>query len=241
MIRNDALRRTIALVLVAAGFGCGYLALRDDAGPAAAAETTRLATPLWSPRRLPQPIVDAVGAQRLQARLDAEIGANQSCIIVDDGAGAVASRDPGAALAPASTEKLLTATAALSTMGADFKYETNAVAPAAPANGTVERLWLVGSGDPGLATPEYQALIASDPETREEVTTPLASLADSIVAAGVRNVPGGVQGDDSRYDRTRYLPTWKDSYRTDGQVGPVGALTVNHGFSAFKPRPVPVD
>lgn len=241
MIRNDALRRTIALVLVAAGFGCGYLALRDDAGPAGAAETTRLATPLWSPRRLPQPIVDAVGAQRLQARLDAEIGANQSCIIVDDGAGAVASRDPGAALAPASTEKLLTATAALSTMGADFKYETNAVAPAAPANGTVERLWLVGSGDPGLATPEYQALIASDPETREEVTTPLASLADSIVAAGVRNVPGGVQGDDSRYDRTRYLPTWKDSYRTDGQVGPVGALTVNHGFSAFKPRPVPVD
>ena len=162
-------------------------------------------------------------------------------MIVTDGAGELASKSPNAVLAPASTEKLLTAVVALSTMGPDFKYETKAVAPAAPANGAVSRLWLVGAGDPGLATPEYQALIASDPETKDEVTTPLVSLADSIVAAGVRSIPGGVQGDDSRYDTMRYLPTWKDTYRTDGQVGPIGALTVNHGFSAFKPKPVPVD
>jgi serine-type D-Ala-D-Ala carboxypeptidase/endopeptidase (penicillin-binding protein 4) len=238
---NAALRRIIAAVLVVAAVGCAYLALRDDEAPAAAADAPRLATPLWSPRRVPQPLVDAVGAQRLQSRLDAELGSSQTCVIVNDGAGDVAFKDPNAAMAPASTEKLLTAIAALSTMGADFRYETKAVAPAAPANGTVERLWLVGSGDPGLATPEYQALIASDPETKDEVTTPLAALADSIVGAGVRSIPGGIQGDDSRYDRLRYLPTWKDTYRTDGQVGPIGALTVNHGFSAFKPKPVPVD
>lgn len=241
MTRGNALRRIIALVLVGAAFGCVYLAFRDDQAPSATTNGSRLATPLWSPRRVPQPIVDAVGAQRLQSRLDGELGATQSCIVVDDGAGSVASRDPATALAPASTEKLLTATAALSTMGADFRYETKAVAPTAPANGTVERLWLVGAGDPGLATPEYQALIASDPRTKDELTTPLGALADSIVAAGVRNIPGGVQGDDSRYDTLRYLPTWKDSYRTDGQVGPIGALTVDHGFRAFKPKPVPVD
>jgi serine-type D-Ala-D-Ala carboxypeptidase/endopeptidase (penicillin-binding protein 4) len=61
------------------------------------------------------------------------------------------------------------------------------------------------------------------------------------VAAGVRSIPGGIQGDDSRYETLRYLPTWKDTYRTDGQVGPLGALTVNHGFTAFEPKPVPVD
>jgi D-alanyl-D-alanine carboxypeptidase/D-alanyl-D-alanine-endopeptidase (penicillin-binding protein 4) len=105
----------------------------------------------------------------------------------------------------------------------------------------VERLWLVGSGDPGLATPEFQALLASDPKTRDEVSTPLAALADSIVAAGVRSVPGGIQGDDSRYEMLRYLPTWRDTYRNDGQVGPLGALTVNHGYIALEPRPVPVD
>jgi serine-type D-Ala-D-Ala carboxypeptidase/endopeptidase (penicillin-binding protein 4) len=238
---NTALRRIVAIVLVTAAVGCAYLAVRGDDAPAAATDEPRLATPLWSPRRVPQPLVDAVGAQRLQSRLDAELGAGESCVVVTDGAGEVASRSATTAMAPASTEKLLTAVAALHTLGADFTYETKAVAAAAPANGAVPRLWLVGSGDPGLATPEYQALIASDPETRDEVTTSLVTLADAIVAAGVRSIPGGVQGDDSRYDTLRYLPTWKDTYRTDGQVGPVGALTVNHGFSAFRPKPVPVD
>jgi D-alanyl-D-alanine carboxypeptidase/D-alanyl-D-alanine-endopeptidase (penicillin-binding protein 4) len=238
---NIAIRRIVAVILITAAAGCGYLALRDDDAPAATTDAPRLATPLWSPRRVPQPLVDAVGAQRLQSGLDAELAANQNCVIVTDGAGELASKSPNTVLAPASTEKLLTTAVALSTMGPDFRYETKAVASAAPANGAVPRLWLVGAGDPGLATPEYQTLIASDPKTKDEVTTSLVSLADSIVAAGVRSIPGGVQGDDSRYDTTRYLPTWKDTYRTDGQVGPIGALTVNHGFSAFRPKPVPVD
>ena len=83
--------------------------------------------------------------------------------------------------------------------------------------------------------------MAGDREATGTVTTPLAGLADAIVAAGVRAIPGGIMGDDSRYDTERYLPTWKDTYRTDGEVGPLGALTVNDGFSALEPRPVPVD
>jgi serine-type D-Ala-D-Ala carboxypeptidase/endopeptidase (penicillin-binding protein 4) len=236
-----AIRRIAAAVLLIVAAGCAYLGLRGDDAPAATTDAPRLGTPLWSARRVPQPLVDAVGAQRLRARLDAELGSTQSCVVVRDGGGEVASRNADLAVAPASTEKVLTAIATLATLGADFKYETKVVAPAAPANGTVERLWFVGAGDPGLATPEYQALIASDPETKDEVTTPLAALADSIVAAGVRNIPGGIQGDDSRYEALRYLPTWDDTYRTDGEVGPLGALTVNHGFSAFRPKPVPVD
>jgi D-alanyl-D-alanine carboxypeptidase/D-alanyl-D-alanine-endopeptidase (penicillin-binding protein 4) len=234
------IRRVLGVVLVVAAAGCAFLGLRSDEAPAASGDTPRLATPLWSPRRVPQPLVDAVGAQRLQSRLDAEFGAS-SCVIVIDGAGDIAAKNADLAMAPASTVKLLTGVAALATLGPDFRYETKVVARAAPANGAVERLWLVGAGDPGLSTPEYQALIASDPQTRDEVTTSLTALADSIVAAGVRNIPGGVQGDDSRYDTLRYLPTWRETYRTDGQVGPLGALTVNHGFSAFMPRPVPVD
>jgi serine-type D-Ala-D-Ala carboxypeptidase/endopeptidase (penicillin-binding protein 4) len=220
--------------------GCAFLGLRSDDAPAAGSDAPRLATPLWSARRVPQPLVDAVGAQHLQSRLDAEVGAS-SCVVVTDGAGDIASKNADLAVAPASTVKLLTGAAMLATLGPDFQYETKVVARAAPANGAVERLWLVGAGDPGLSTPEFQTLIASDPETRDGVTTSLVTLADSIVAAGVRSIPGGVQGDDGRYDTLRYLPTWRDAYRTDGQVGPLGALTVNHGFSAFMPRPIPVD
>lgn len=237
---GTAARRIVALVLIVTAGGLAYFGLRADNAPATTA-SPRLVTPLWSPRRVPQPLVDAVGAQRLQARLDGAIAGSPSCVVVAGGAGIIAAHNPDAAMVPASTEKVATGLAALRALGPEFKYETKVVAPAAPANGRVERLWFVGSGDPGLATPEFQALLASDPKTKDEVSTPLVALADSIVAAGVRSVPGGIQGDDTRYESLRYLPTWRDTYRTDGQVGPLGALTVNHGYIAVEPKPVPVD
>ena len=89
------------------------------------------------------------------------------------------------------------------------------------------RLYLVGGGDPLLATPERIALDQRDPETAGLPNSPLATLADRIVAAGVRGIPGGIVGVDDRYDRTRYLPEWPASVRTD--IGPIGALTVNDG------------
>jgi D-alanyl-D-alanine carboxypeptidase/D-alanyl-D-alanine-endopeptidase (penicillin-binding protein 4) len=248
VIRNDALRRVMALVLVGAAFGWAYLAFRDDAAPTAAGEARRLATPLWSPRRVPQPIVDAVGAQRLQSQLDAEAGTGQTCVVVNAGSGDLATHNPTLAVTPASTQKLLTSLAVVSGLGPDFKYETKAVAASEPSNGTVERLWLVGAGDPLLSTPDYAGMVESNPRrnTEEQATGPgrsltsLATLADAIVAAGVRNIPGGVQGDDSRYEALRYVPSWDPTYRTDPEVGPIGALTVNHGISV-QPGLTPVD
>jgi serine-type D-Ala-D-Ala carboxypeptidase/endopeptidase (penicillin-binding protein 4) len=246
---NTALRRIVAVILITAAAGCGYLALRDDDAPAAATNAKRLGTPLWSPRRVPQPIVDAVGAQRLQSRLDAVLGGGQSCVVVHAGSGDVASHTPNLALAPASTEKLLTSLAAMSALGSEFKYDTTVVAPSDPANGTVDRLWLVGAGDPSLSTPDYPSMVESNPRRDHEEqatgpsksTTSLAALADAITAAGVRTIPGGVQGDDSRYEAARYVPTWDPTYRTDPEIGPIGALTVNHGMSAIQPKLTAVD
>ena len=90
-------------------------------------------------------------------------------------------------------------------------------------------------------TPEALALREEIPELRGTPTTPLTALADAIVAAGVKRIPQGIAADDTRYEALRYLPTWKDEYRTGGQVGPLGALTVNGGFSELQPKPVPVD
>jgi D-alanyl-D-alanine carboxypeptidase/D-alanyl-D-alanine-endopeptidase (penicillin-binding protein 4) len=106
----------------------------------------------------------------------------------------------------------------------------------------VDQVWLVGGGDPVLATADYNAFLQSQGKTRGDVVTNLEALADAVVAKGVRSIPGGVVGDDSRYDRQRYLPSWKDTYRTAGEVGPLSALTVNDGFSTWSPaRKVPVD
>jgi D-alanyl-D-alanine carboxypeptidase/D-alanyl-D-alanine-endopeptidase (penicillin-binding protein 4) len=238
-------RHAGVFALALAAGACAVLAVSAGADPAREPTAQALATPLWSPRRVPQPLVDAVGAQHLQGRLDGELGGVDACFVVTTGDGdtVVAARNPDAPLLPASSQKLFTAVAALSVLGPDHRFETVAVAPAPPSEGTVEQLWLVGSGDPVLATPEFAAELATEPfyEGTDVVLTPMADLADAIVAAGVQRVPGGIHGDDSRHETVRYLPTWRDSYRTDGQVGPLGALTVNDGFSALNPEPVPVE
>ncbi len=237
--------RTMAVVLAIAGLACGALAVtmsdgaRGASGPPSASPGTHAAA--WSARRVPQPIVDAVGAQRLQAALAATIGATPACVVVDAGGAPIASIGPDVALIPASTQKLLTSAVALAVLGPDTTLETKVVAAAQPADGVAEKLFVVGGGDPLLGTPALQAELDTVAETRGTTITSLAMLADAIVAAGVKRVPGGIVADDSRYEALRYLPTWKDTYRTDGQIGPVGALTVDRGFRAFRPQPDPVD
>ena len=233
--------RTFALLLVLAAVACTAFAfLRGDSTLAAGRAAPSLDTALWSPRRVPQPIVDAVGAQRLQTALDGAVAVNgvDSCFVVTEGGAPLATHGGDAGLVPASTQKLLTAAAALAIIGPDTTLDTVAVAAQAPQDGSVDRLWLVGGGDPLLLTPDAQALREQIPELRGTPTTSLAALADSIVAAGVKRIPNGIAGDDSRYEDLRYLPGWDADYRTEGQVGPLGALTVNGGFRQLRPKPI---
>ncbi|MCU1448739.1 MAG: D-alanyl-D-alanine carboxypeptidase serine-type, family, partial [Acidimicrobiales bacterium] len=178
-------------------------------------------------------------AARLAARLDAALaGLPSSCMIVRDGDAAIYGRSPDSALAPASTQKLLVAAAALDRLGPDFRFETTVVAPAAPRDGAVDALWLVGAGDPLLATPEYIGYLASRPRTVSTPLTPLAGLADQLTAAGVRAVNNGVHGDDSRYDGPRWLPGWRPLYRDEADISPLSALTVDGGLDHWKPTEV---
>jgi D-alanyl-D-alanine carboxypeptidase/D-alanyl-D-alanine-endopeptidase (penicillin-binding protein 4) len=235
--------RVLAVVVLAVGVGCSGLAFLGGDPVQSAQPGPALATPLWSPRRVPQPIVDAVGAQRLQAALDQAVAGSAgttACFVVDVGGAPLATKAADVGLIPASTEKVLTTAVALSVMGADSRLETRAMAVKAPDNSVVERLFLVGGGDPLLSTPGFQMILDEDPVTRGNTVTPLTGLVDAIVKAGVKRITG-ITADDSRYESVRYLPTWKDTYRTDGQVGPLGALTVDRGFSSTRGRPVPVE
>jgi D-alanyl-D-alanine carboxypeptidase/D-alanyl-D-alanine-endopeptidase (penicillin-binding protein 4) len=237
-------RAIVAAVLVAAAAIAAVVAFTGDDGSAGTASVTPagVATPLWSVRRVPEPVVEAVGAQHLQAALDTAAPGGGTCFVVRAGARTIATHGGDVPLIGASTQKLLVAAAALATLGPDSTFTTRAVAPAAPANGTVDRLWLVGGGDPVLATGDYRAFLQTQGKTKGDATTSLEALADAIVAKGVRAIPGGVVGDDSRYDQQRFVPTWKDAYRTSGDIGPLGALTVDDGFSTWSPsRKVPVD
>lgn len=227
-------RSTTTAALAAISLLSGWLALRPASSGAAVETAPR---PLWTPDRLPALLAEAQGTADLE-RAVADLlsqSPGRSCLAVYEDERPVLVRNADQALVPASTQKILVATAALSVLGPDFRYETRVVSDGPPRDGTVGGLWLVGSGDPTLATPEYVQFLADRPRFAEHRATALVALTDGLKAAGVTTVTGGIAGDDSRYDRVRLVPSWKDNYVIDNEAGPLGALMVNTGFTVFEP------
>lgn len=229
----------IALALVVAG--AATMAVRAEADvspPAPAAARAGLATPVLSARRVPEFLVAPVAELRLELALFSFLQTlpSSSCLVVGHTGGAhLVEHQPDLPLIPASTIKILTARAVLDGLGADATLATRVVAAAAPQGGTVAGdLYLVGGGDPLLATAGYAQHFENQPWPRSA----LEDLADRV-AATVTRVEGGVVGDDGRYDALRTVPSWPERYLTGDAVGPLSALTVNDGYDVYEPDEEP--
>jgi D-alanyl-D-alanine carboxypeptidase/D-alanyl-D-alanine-endopeptidase (penicillin-binding protein 4) len=239
-MRGRVLTAIAAVILAATGLAAAPATAETEAP---VAEPT---TPVLSLRRVPGFLVATMANRRLGSRLapvmeDAGLGGgrDRACLAVRDPDGrTVYSRNPTLPLIPASTMKMATATAAVRRLGPDFHYTTEVRAAAAPTGGSVTGdLWLVGAGDPLLATADFASIAGY--QERPRLATSLETLADRVVAAGVRRVEGRIVGDESRYDTQRYVPTWNPDYATEPEVGPQSALTVNGGFVQWRPEAVP--
>jgi D-alanyl-D-alanine carboxypeptidase/D-alanyl-D-alanine-endopeptidase (penicillin-binding protein 4) len=194
-----------------------------------------LVTPVLSPRRLPallaSTITDASLRAAVQPAMDAALP--DTCIIVTDHGRVIV--DYGTQVVePASTVKLLTAVATLETLDPNSRLRTSARVRSAPREGVVNGdLYMVGGGDPVLTTPGYVVALANRDQTQND----LAQLADNIAAAGVREIQGGIVGDDSRYDQQRWVATWPTRYQNQGFIGPLSALMVNDGQTGYAKAP----
>jgi serine-type D-Ala-D-Ala carboxypeptidase/endopeptidase (penicillin-binding protein 4) len=125
---------------------------------------------------------------------------------------------------PASVQKVMVGAAALEVLGPDFTYTTE-VRSAPPVDGVVSgNLHLIGGGDPVLSGDWYPtANLETFPVFNH---TSLDTLADSVVAAGVRRVVGDVVGDGSRYDDEWFAPGWGAGV-AGLEAGPYDALMAN--------------
>jgi D-alanyl-D-alanine carboxypeptidase/D-alanyl-D-alanine-endopeptidase (penicillin-binding protein 4) len=235
--RDVRFRWAVSAILVIGAIVIAATGIPRASGDTAVTSTRSAATPLWSPRRLPGPFVDPVNAEHeraaaltFQRALDAQVAPfGTACFVVKRGTSVLAARNADTPMLPASTQKLLTAAAALTTLGPDFRFETNAVASGdGPA---IDRLWFVGAGDPVIRTAAYMD---------EGVSTSLESLADAIVARGIRRI-GTVVGDESRYDTQRFVPSWSPTYRIDFDIEPMGALEVTESVALVNGKPVVFD
>jgi D-alanyl-D-alanine carboxypeptidase/D-alanyl-D-alanine-endopeptidase (penicillin-binding protein 4) len=222
------------LALTAGSVGGVVASERDDAAEAAVA-TGSPVTPVLSARRVPGVLAAPIADRRLGVALD-ELLSRQpgtTCLEVTVAGRPVYERLADTPLVPASVEKLLTATVALQVLGPDHRFRTTVVAAEPPVDGVVAGdAWLVGGGDPLLATADYAAHFRHLPQ----VVTPIEPLADAVAAAGVLRIDGNLLGDSTRYDDDRYPDAWPPRFVDQDQSGPLSALTVNDAWEAFPPN-----
>lgn len=129
--------------------------------------------------------------------------------------------------APASVEKLYTATALLERLGPEARLETTVLGSGhlAPEGVWEGNLYLHGGGDPTFGT---TAFIRSH---YGGLGTSVATLAAQLAHAdGIRRVTGSVEGDESSFDSLRGEPS--SGYRVDPFLeGTLSALAFNRGAS----------
>ena len=223
----------VACSAIASAFvlgGDGSTVARVPSAIAATTSTTSLPTTTSSTA----PAIDPSGLGALLTDLDGvwsqTHAPSSSCLMVLQGEAVVFERNPDVAVTPASTMKLLTAAAVLARIDPDERLRTPVLAAAEPVDGVVSGdLYLVGGGDPVLGSVDWAAHFTRQPR----LSTSIESLADRIVGRGVREIHGRIVGDDGRYDRERYVPSWPARYREHNQTGRLSALSVNDGFAVW--------
>lgn len=234
---------------IVSGIGLAGVSLFRD--PATSKESTVAAgrTPVLSIRRMPVLLADSIEAQRIGrsiasafAQRDFDDVAERSCVLAEVVTPFVSGRPlvsvaPTRSVIPASTMKVITASAVLAMFDPNERLRTTVRATAAPTNGQLGGdLWIIGGGDPLLESVKY----TKTKKHLEGIATSLDKLADDVVAAGVTRISGRVIGDDRLFDDIRVLPTWKKTYVSQGEVGPLGGLIIDDNFTLLDSRGRPI-
>ncbi|MFL6027363.1 MAG: D-alanyl-D-alanine carboxypeptidase/D-alanyl-D-alanine-endopeptidase [Friedmanniella sp.] len=130
--------------------------------------------------------------------------------VLDAGSGSrLYDRSGSRALIPASNTKIVTAVAALHTLGPGYRFRTDVIRRGRIVDGALNgRLYLKGYGDPTTGEADYR------------------SLARQVRAAGITKVTGRLAVDTSFFDAQRYNPGWSTGYAGDYYAAEVSALTV---------------
>lgn len=193
-------------------------------------------TPVLSARRIPLTLATPGRDSRLAVPLQSVVdrAPAETCVAVSTDRGRIMyTHNEDLPLVPASNQKLLTAYAAIIRLGPSHTYRTTLASNAPVTDGVIQGdVWMIGSGDPVLASDAYIASFAEQPQ----IHTDLEVLADRLVASGVTAIAGRVIGDESRYDDVRYVPSWPNRFISQAQSGPLSALSVNDGFASFPPE-----
>ncbi|WP_425863926.1 D-alanyl-D-alanine carboxypeptidase/D-alanyl-D-alanine-endopeptidase [Arthrobacter sp. TWP1-1] len=133
---------------------------------------------------------------------------------------AIFSQDGETAKTPASNLKLLTAAAALRTLGTDTRFSTSAVSGATP-----NEIVLLAGGDAMLAAGESDADAAMG---HAGLATLAQQTATALAAAGVSG-PVTLVIDDTLFTGAALNPKWTDGDVDAGEIAPIFPMALNAG------------
>src|SRR5215213_8398732 len=169
------------------------------------------------------PAAQAAGPAATVRALDRQMnaaGVGSGALVIDLDTGATLyARRPDVPRLPASVNKLYTTSAAMTLYGEEGQLMTEVLGDTQPDDDGVVtgNLYLRGGGDPEFGRAEARG------------------LARVLATSGLTAVTNRVVGDETKFDRLRGGPD--SSYRVSEWVGPLSALSFNHGFTlADRPR-----
>ncbi|MDP5184037.1 D-alanyl-D-alanine carboxypeptidase/D-alanyl-D-alanine-endopeptidase [Blastococcus sp. BMG 814] len=215
----------LVLLLVGGGVGLGVV-LGTDAGtgdvavavPDAVLPDLGEADPVLAALSADAPVPDPAVLEAALTPLvtGPPLGPGTTAQVVDVATGAVLyDRDAGAPLTPASTAKLLTATAALTTLDPAETFETRVVAGSVPGE-----VVLVGGGDPTLSRTEPSLTYPGAPT--------MADLATQVVAALPAGTPvTRIVVDSSLFSGPLTASGWGPGDAPSSYAAPITATAVD--------------
>ncbi len=204
--------------------GSRWFGAQPDAAPPAPPVPGLTLAPVPTPRAVARPapsghVAPAAVRRALTPTLDDPALADLRAVVAPLTGAPVLDDGRGTSM-PASTLKLLTATAALETLGPGHTFATRVVAAGR------SRLTLVGGGDPFLTGKR-----PTDPAQRNDSSLQAlaARTAHDLTARGVRSVT--LAYDTSLFTGPELSPRWPTSYVTDDEVSPITPLWVDQGIN----------
>jgi serine-type D-Ala-D-Ala carboxypeptidase/endopeptidase (penicillin-binding protein 4) len=205
----------LPLLLLLLG-GCSSIAPDSGSQPIAAADAS-LAQPIhttWSQTDLSRV------RNLMVSSLTSSYFAHAGVAIADESGRLLYGLNARRAYAPASTLKALVAATALATLGADAHLDTSLASLDRPdADGSIDDLWLIGSGDPVLDPDQLHAGIAA------------------LYRNGVRRVDGDVIVDAASFKTPEQNPAWAPDDFEYGYAAGTSAISLNWNVIEFKIAP----
>jgi len=166
----------------------------------------------------PLPTSSGLGSALSSLLSSPALGSGVAAVVADASGKIVYSLDGSDMTAPASTEKVATAIAALDVLGPGARFRTRVV------SGAGSSIVLVGGGDPTLAAGAAPSPDYPQPATLKDLA---AQAAGALKAQHRRQVK--LSYDTSLYTGPGMAPGWPSSYVTSGDVTQITSLEVDQG------------